>query len=189
MNCITVEVGSYLVTNCYIVYDGADCAVVDPGFQPEIIIKKLEELSLVPTHMLLTHGHPDHVGGVAQLKKRYGCLVAMGEKDIPWARFAPDIPLVGGETVTVGRLEFSVIATPGHTLGGVCYHCGDMLFTGDTLFCEDVGRTDFEGGDYDTLMDSISLLRDLPFDAAVLPGHEESSTLAAERVNNRYMRR
>ena len=99
-----------------------------------------------------------------------------------------DRTVVNGDTVEVGSLRFDVIATPGHTEGGVCYRCGEYLFTGDTLFCREVGRTDLKGGDFDTLLDSLRRLAALEGEYAVLPGHGEVSSLDHERSFNPYIR-
>ena len=187
MKVETVKVGTMLVTNCYIVYEGADCAVIDPGFMPERITAALKRLGLTPEAVLLTHGHRDHTGALRAIKERYGCTLYAGKDDAYRLPVKPDVELAGGESFCVGALQFSVIATPGHTEGGVCYMTGDCLFTGDTLFCGDVGRTDLPGGDRATLMQSLKKLRDISGDYTVYPGHEESTTLSRERENNIYL--
>lgn len=93
-----------------------------------------------------------------------------------------------GDVVRAGTLEFSVLDTPGHTRGGVCYLCGDCLFSGDTLFRFECGRTDLDGGDYQTILRSLKKLHDLPGDYRVLPGHDALSTLEEERRGNPYMK-
>lgn len=196
-------------TNCYVVDDGEGrAAVVDPGAAPDRIVALLEENGLAPELILLTHGHFDHLGGIKGLTARYpGLRVAIGTKDVPMLAAAANSPMVRlyagaddyaglkadievgeGDVLTAGALSFAVVDTPGHTLGGVCYRCGDCLFTGDTLFCGDIGRTDLDGGDYPTLMRSVKKLGELPGDYQVLPGHEERSTLEDERRGNRYLR-
>lgn len=188
INFVVLPVGSALFkTNCYILFNNSACFVIDPGFTPAVIISKLEELGLVPTHILLTHAHDDHTGGVMALKNRYNALVAVGRDDAYRLKFKPDILLEDNDTVESQGLAVKVVATPGHTEGGVCYIAGEQLFSGDTLFCDDIGRTDLPGGDFDRLLVSLQKLKSLGGDYSVWPGHEESTTLEYERRCNRYM--
>ena len=92
-----------------------------------------------------------------------------------------------GEVVEAGKLRLTVLHTPGHTPGSCCFLCGDVLFTGDTLFRGSVGRTDFPGGSYDALKRSLDRLAALPGDYTLLPGHDDATTLAEERAGNPYM--
>lgn len=194
-------------TNCYIAADDAGvCAVIDPGASPEKLASFLEEKGLKPAYILITHGHHDHIGGAKALKERFGCRLAIGELDAeqladPNKSLATmrgldtsaylmqaDETLREGDVVTVGDLRFEVFDTPGHTRGGVSYRCGDLLFTGDTLFREDIGRADLYGGDYATELRSVKKLAALDGDLRVLPGHGPDSTLAHERANNPYIK-
>ena len=93
-----------------------------------------------------------------------------------------------GDKITLDELTFEVIHTPGHTKGGVCYKCGDALFTGDTLFKLSMGRTDFPGGSMGAIFDSLKKLSELDGDFTVYPGHNETSTLSFERKNNPYLK-
>lgn len=175
-------------TNCYIVYSQDGCFVIDPGFQPRVIINKLEELGVKPSHILLTHAHSDHIGGVADLIDKYRCKLAVGAGDAyRLGNIKADILLNGGEKITSGTISASVVAAPGHTEGGVCYIIENHLFSGDTLFCDDIGRTDLKGGDFETLLQSLAKLAALPGDYTVYPGHEEFTTLSHERECNRYL--
>ena len=190
---------------CYLVYDGDKNAVVlDPGEEPGRVAGRLEELGLGLQAILLTHGHFDHVGGVNSLAERFAVPVYAGAGEegllaapvslFPGLRAADERPigwerlLEEGERLTFGALEFEVLATPGHTPGGVCYRCGEALFTGDTLFAAGVGRTDLPGGDGAALERSLEKLAALEGGLTVYPGHGPATTLERERRGNPYLR-
>lgn len=189
MNVDILKLG-FLATNCSIVYDeNGDAAVIDPAEHADTILAQLKKKNLTCRSILITHGHPDHTGALAELKSATGAEVCVGEGDAYRLPIAADRLLQDGDAVQVGRLHFSVIATPGHTEGGVCYLLEDTLFAGDTLFYESVGRTDFPGGSTAVLMQSLKKLKELPYDdLKVIPGHEELTTLAHERTHNPYLR-
>ena len=152
--------------------------------------------------MLLTHGHFDHVGAVQQLVEATGCTLWMSQSD--WSQKESPLtayiyPLANcdftevqfceeGQQITAGGATFTVLATPGHTWGSVCYLCEDALFSGDTLFAGSCGRTDLPGGNHSTILDSLQRLSALPDHLRVFPGHGEATTLAAEKRYNPYMR-
>ncbi len=202
-NIHTLILGDYQ-TNCYMVYagDSKTCAIIDPGCDAPAILQEAERLGLVVEAVLLTHGHFDHVGAVKELVEKTGCSLWISESD--WSQ--PNGPMTHylyplancnftevqfceeGQTITAGGLEFSTLATPGHTRGSVCYLCGDVLFSGDTLFDGSCGRTDLPGGDWGTIQASLQRLSRLPGDHKVCPGHGNSTTLAAQRQYNPYMR-
>lgn len=194
MKMITLPLGDYQ-TNCYLVWDEEkNCAVIDPGYQPEQILKTAQQEGLSIRAIFLTHGHFDHVGGVRFIAQKTGCSVYLHEKELELSPFLTAGPLYHtdffkeGDCVFVGTLRFSVLETPGHTKGSVCLRCGEALFTGDTLFAGSCGRTDL-GGSWTELSHSLARLAALKGDYAVYPGHGEASTLDRERKNNPYMGR
>ena len=187
-----------LATNCYIVTDESTmkCAVIDPGSDSNEILNYMEENGLKPEAILITHGHFDHVTAVPAVREETGATVYINEKDaytggrFDHARFQADENTryySEGDTVQVGNLTFEVMETPGHSRGSVTLKCENVLFTGDTLFRDSVGRTDLEGGDMRELLRSILRLYDLQGDYEVYPGHMEASTLERERRFNYYM--
>lgn len=189
MNLRTLVLGGPYMTNCYMVWDDAGNAVViDPASEPDRIMEVVEENGLRVSHILITHGHSDHIGGAAGLKDHTGALIVASKKDAYRMHFDIDLYAEEGLEIKSGDLVFSVLETPGHTEGGVCYLCGDSLFSGDTLFRGSIGRTDLGGGDIYTLMYSLKKLRDLPYDdLTVYPGHMGQTTLAHERMTNPFL--
>jgi len=193
---ITVFQLGALGTNCYIVIDERtrSCAVVDPGATGEAVADWLEKEGLQPRYVLLTHGHYDHVGGVAGLRQRYaGIPVYVHEADthltpqlcmgLEWTHHYDE-----GDTLKMDGVTFRVLHTPGHTPGSVCLLAEDALLSGDTLFAGSCGRTDFPGGSWSQMQDSLNRLSQLEGDLRVLPGHMEDSTLDRERKHNPYMK-
>ncbi len=199
----TLPLGDYQ-TNCYIVYqeNAKTCAIIDPGYQPAVILDKVRALGLTVDAILLTHGHFDHVGGVEEIVKATNCKLWMAQSDYTQGKNPANdfyYPLHDcdftevwfcqeQEAISAGGLTFTVHATPGHTNGSVCYVCEDALFSGDTLFAGSCGRTDLPGGDWNTIKCSLACLAALEKDYTVYPGHGPSTTLAAEKKYNPYMR-
>lgn len=197
-----LPLGAYQ-TNCYIVWAAGSnrCAVIDPGYEPETVLARLDQLGLTLDAILLTHGHFDHVGAVKALVKTTGCKLWMSQSDYTQRKnpindylyplhdsnFCEVSFCEEGEQIGVGGLTFLVLETPGHTWGSVCYLCEDAMFCGDTLFAGSCGRTDLSGGDRVTMMNSLERLREIDTDYRVFPGHGESSTLRQEQRTNPYM--
>ena len=199
----TLPLGDYQ-TNCYIVCaaESKTCAVIDPGYFPERILSFLADKGLGLDAILLTHGHFDHVGAVKALVEATGCRLWMKESDYT-QRSSPQNDFLypihdcefcevsfceEGEKISAGGAVFTVMETPGHTWGSVCYLCEDAIFSGDTLFAGSCGRTDLPGGDYGTIVLSLERLAELQGDYTVYPGHGSATTLAQERMYNPYMR-
>ncbi len=194
--------------NCVVLWGEEKKAwIVDPGADAERICAFCEERGLEPVLVAFTHGHFDHIGAMPQIVAKWPATpVHVGPGDEPiafhpqnaWppyysatkapATLAPD--LTDGATLSAGGLSAKVIATPGHTPGGVCLHFADerLLLSGDTLFAGSCGRTDFPGGSMPTLMQSLKRLAALPPETEVIPGHGESTTIARELATNRFMR-
>ena len=185
-----------LATNCYILWDEQtkDAAVIDPGASGQKIADFLSASGLTLRMILLTHSHYDHIGGLRQLHELTGAPVWVSTADstdpaeMTHGRLIFTNTYDDGDELTLGSIKIHVIATPGHTPGGVCLLAGDWLFSGDTLFAGSCGRTDFRGGDQQAMLASLRRLGQLPGNLRVLPGHMEESTLDAERQYNPWMR-
>ncbi|HHW23935.1 MAG TPA: MBL fold metallo-hydrolase [Bacillota bacterium] len=197
-----------LGTNCYFIIDEKSntAAVVDPGYDAELIAERLKRLGLVCKLILLTHGHADHTGALEGLRKLAGAPVYIHADDaemladpmLSQAKFVgageePIAPaerlLADGDIIEIGYVKIEVLHTPGHTPGSVCYLIRDarVMLSGDTLFREDIGRYDLEGGDYGALMKSLGMLAKLEGDWQVFPGHGPPTTLSHERKYNMYL--
>jgi len=194
----TLPVGM-LETNCYIVTDedSKECAIIDPGADSNTILDYIESNKLKPVAIFMTHGHYDHHMALDEVIDATGAPAYIHESEINRSGQHARHKLNDngkltyydeGDVIKVGSLEFHVIKTPGHSTGSVTLICQDAIFTGDTLFRGDCGRTDLEGGDDDIMMQSLKRLSELDGDYEVYPGHAESSTLSYERSFNRYMR-
>lgn len=189
----------HVQTNCFIVSDEntLECAVIDPGAEANTIMHYLEDNKLKCRYVLLTHGHFDHTGAVEDVAKQTGATVCMSRKDVRknitemGFKYAPPKGTVffsEGERFAVGSLEFEVIETPGHSEGSVSFRCGEALFTGDTLFKDSCGRTDFPGCSGRDMMKSLKKLYNLSGDYEVYPGHMEATSLERERRYNYFMK-
>lgn len=192
---------TYLLTE-----DGENAVAIDPA-QPHVL-EAAKERGLCVKFALLTHGHFDHVGGCAALCSagtQIGCLkTASRIPDLgdlfgaPVADFPINFTYEGGKPFELYNISFLPLATPGHTSDGCCYLVKPAdpakrggyvgLFSGDTLFAGSIGRSDLPTGDEKKLFESLSMLKALPFDGAVYPGHGENTTLAEERLRNPYLR-
>ena len=196
IECLPV---GWLKANCYVVSDEETkkAAVIDPGGNPEIILGYLEENGLSCEAILLTHAHDDHTKGVYGVMEPTGARVYMNRGDVGLTvrrtglcfQEPEDTVFIGeGDVIEVCKLRFHVIETPGHTPGGLCFTCGDALFSGDTLFKGSTGRADL-GGDFETELRSLKKLANLKGDFNVFPGHAGATTLQFERDANPYMQR
>lgn len=205
MEVKTLSVG-ILATNCYIVYDpeSRDAYVVDPGDDASRILRTVVALNLHVLGVVLSHVHYDHILAADEVCRETGAplLVGAGDKDALSDRnrnlidlfdshcvltLSADRLLREGDTLPLGDESLTVLETPGHTPGCICLDSGSILISGDTLFAQGAGRTDFPGGHHAALCRSLRRLADLTGDRTVYPGHGESTTLAVERLINPYM--
>lgn len=195
-----------LKSNCYIIEtEPGRCVAVDIGGDSYKLLDMLENKKLKLTKILLTHGHFDHTGGVAEVADATGAEVFIHEADSYMlasekASLAADISVLPFKPVTKytaigddcyirdGDCYFRVMHTPGHSPGSVCYICNNIIFSGDTLFCCSIGRTDFAGGNIINLENSLKRIAGLSGDYRLYPGHNQTSTLDFERKNNPYLR-
>ena len=190
----TLPLGDYQ-TNCYIVRreDSRKALILDPGYEPEIILSFLEENHLTPEAIALTHGHFDHVGAVKELAAETGCRVYLNEKDLAMPPMMTAGPLfytdtyAEGDQLTLAEIPVTVLETPGHTPGSVCLVMDRHLFSGDTLFAGSCGRTDLPGGDARAMKASLARLAALKENYQVHPGHGHGSTLYWEKKTNPYL--
>lgn len=191
-------------TNCYIINnkDTNEAMIVDPGDQAEDISMRCRMLGVVPKAILLTHGHFDHMMAAGKLKEEFHIPIYAAEKEVPlladaranlsamWARpvcIKPDCLVKEGDELDICGFSITVIETPGHTIGGVCFYIPEeeVLLSGDTLFCGSFGRTDFPTGSMSVLARSIrEKLFQLPDVTEVYPGHESSTTIGYEKRYN-----
>lgn len=181
-------------TNCFLVISNAHhAAVIDPAAPAAAINAALKEQNAELTHILLTHGHFDHVTSLEELRGKWGAKLCMFREDACGGRMlpptAPDLAFEDGQTLRLDELTFTIYHTPGHTMGSCCILCGEYFFTGDTLFAGDIGRTDFAESSPGAMQKSLERLANLPAadSVQVLPGHEEFSTLGSERAHNPYL--
>ncbi len=192
-------------TNCYVVRTDAtasEAIVVDPSGDTTDLRLTLARLGTRCAGILVTHGHWDHLLGVADLAEGTEAKVYMADGErflletpppvtppgVTLRPYTPDVLLAGGETIALAGIDFEVLAVPGHSPAHLAYHSDGCLFSGDVLFAGSVGRTDFPGSDWDTLLSSIRMLVDtLPADTVVYPGHGPVTTLGDELARNPFL--
>jgi hydroxyacylglutathione hydrolase len=192
-------------TNCYVVRSetsAGEAVVVDPSGDATELRLTLARLGTRCTAILVTHGHWDHLLGVADLAEGTGAPVHMAEGErvllespgdftppgVTLRPYTPDVLLSGGEVLALAGIDFDVLAVPGHSPAHLAYHADGCLLSGDVLFAGSVGRTDFPGSDWDTLVASIRMLLDtLPAETVVYPGHGPTTTLGAELERNPFL--
>ena len=196
-----------IMANCYIVgcEETQKAVIVDPGDEAERILHNLADSNLTAEYIIDTHGHFDHVGANRKVKAATGAGILIHPLDAPllsqlaasaaaWGLQAEDSPapdrtIEAGDTVSFGTITLNVIHTPGHTPGGISLHTNGIVFVGDTLFSGSIGRTDFPGGDYETLIASIQdRLFVLGDEVRVLSGHGPETTIGQEKRSNPFVR-
>lgn len=202
-----------LQTNCYVVIneENKECFLIDPGASAKALAERIRKDELKPVAVLLTHGHFDHAGAAEEFAKEFDIKVYAHEaekdtlsnpqKNVSWMvgaseSYHADVYLKDEEVITLAGYEIKVLHTPGHTEGGCCYYIAteDVVFTGDTLFAQSVGRTDFPGGSMSQIVRSINeklmtlnKAGNLETDIMVYPGHNDPTTIETERINNPYL--
>lgn len=184
-----------LETNSFVLLgEGNRAVVIDPAPSLAAFDKALAgEKGAAVEAILLTHGHYDHMTGLSELQQRWNCPVYLDPADATGTRLLPAGPgtlgYTDGGTLTLAGLSITTWHTPGHSKGSWVLYCQGLLFTGDTLFAGDVGRTDLAGGSWPELQQSLAKLRALPLpdDTRVLPGHGPFSTLGVEKASNPYL--
>jgi glyoxylase-like metal-dependent hydrolase (beta-lactamase superfamily II) len=185
-----LTVGPYQA-NCYIVGsdETGEGIVIDPGGEVFRIVEEITKNNLRIRSILITHGHFDHTGGVAELRSITKAPVLIHALDAPGLNMSADGHLSEGQRITVGAYEISVIHTPGHSPGSVSFHAPGAVFTGDALFAGSIGRTDFPGGSHEQLIEAIrTKIFPLGEHIRVYPGHGPSTTIGSERRYNPFFR-
>jgi glyoxylase-like metal-dependent hydrolase (beta-lactamase superfamily II) len=195
-------------TNCYLLGDNetGKMVVIDPGGEGDRIVKAVKNGKWTLSAIINTHGHFDHTSANGAVKKHSGAKVYIHKEDAEFllnpdlngSSFMPehivcskaDVLLEDGEEIKIGALTLKVIHTPGHTPGGISLYCKDLdiMFTGDTLFRGDIGRTDLAGGSEEEIAKSLSLYKKYPAQTIIYPGHGPKSTLKEEFENNQYLK-
>lgn len=205
-------VGPYQ-TNCYIFgnEETSSAWIIDPGSDESVIIRRLEKRNVTPVAILLTHTHWDHITALGGLKKHWPELEILVSKEDSlylgpdgydnlkqvcfdksfWDKYETELSHLPQPTAFLHDGQFlqdsrlTVLATPGHTPGGLCFYHeeGQFMFTGDTLFAGSIGRTDLQGGSYSLIIESCKRLLTLPEEVQILPGHGPASTIAREQHN------
>jgi len=192
-------------TNCYVVrasQEASEAVVIDPGGEADRLERELERLGVACVAILITHGHWDHLGGVAELAEATGAPVHMAAEErialerindfapaeLSLRAYTPEILLEGDETLELAGITFETLRVPGHSPGHLAYYAQGFLFSGDLIFAGSVGRTDLPFGDWDTLVASIRLLADrLPPETVICSGHGQETTLGGELAANPFL--
>lgn len=191
--------------NCYIAYDenSKKAIIIDPGQDSKKVIDKIEQLKLKPELLINTHGHFDHTYSDDIIRQKYNIPLAIHKNDIEMLSDAnknfstiignpiiinkADILFDKEETKETSFCKYSIIHTPGHSKGSVCILIENILFAGDTIFKDSIGRTDLYGGNYNEILLSLQKIKKLSQDTIIYPGHGPFTTLKEELKNNLYL--
>lgn len=184
--------------------DTGEIAVIDPAVSCDELFEEIDSKGGNLKYILLTHGHFDHVGGVKALKDRYNAQVCISKDEMTLLNNSSlngaalhslelddvevDVKLSDNDVLMLGDNEIKFITTPGHTKGSGCYIVNNWIFSGDTLFCQSIGRTDFPTSNHSEMLNSLKKLKDIDGFYVVYPGHDIFTTLDAERESNPYMK-
>lgn len=198
MNIKTLSLGPFQ-TNCYVVSEGLETLIIDPSAKGDLIAQSIEPDQHVLA-ILLTHGHFDHFGGAEFLSKQYNCPIYIHIDDAEMLedpkknysmqrnlRLSDRVVTMDDGILRLGSFLVSVIHTPGHSEGSVCFHIHDVLFSGDLLFKTSIGRTDLYRGSQSKIMKSLQMILSLTDDLTILPGHGPKTSLGYERKYNPYL--
>lgn len=169
-------------------------AVVDPAWDVPTVLAKAKEMGVTITDILLTHSHHDHINGIEQVLAKYDAQLHLSKAEAEFWGKHLDLPTLhhGGDIIGVGETEIQMLHTPGHTPGSACYHLGDDLITGDTMFVYGCGRCDLSGGDPEVMYDTLNKIEhNLPGNTQILPGHNysvvPSTSLSEQQEGNPFM--
>lgn len=205
MHSIRKLVVGFMQSNCYILTEGDSAIVIDPGGDAQLIIDNLNQLNTKCIYIINTHGHIDHIAANNELKEKTGAKILIHKEDAKMLTdsflnlsamlggqmlisSSADRLLEDGDYVEIPNIKLKVLHTPGHTPGGICLLGKGLVFTGDTLFEYGIGRTDFPGSSYKTLINSITKsLLTLENNTVIYPGHGDTSTIGKERENNPFL--
>ncbi|EOT26667.1 hypothetical protein C805_00768 [Eubacterium sp. 14-2] len=196
-----------VATNCYFIINNEtkEMLIVDPGDSAQMLADRIRRENLEPKAVLLTHGHFDHAMAAEELAEMFGIKIYAHEAEKDTLKdpgknvslmiglrdvYHADVFVKDEEILELAGMELKVLHTPGHTAGGCCYYLEKekVLFSGDTLFCQSVGRTDFPGGSMSGIVRSIKdKLMVLPDEVKVYPGHMDRTSIGAERAHNPYL--
>ncbi len=200
MEIMKFVLGDHYRSNCYIIHENNKAFIIDPGCESFEVIDYIKDTNLMLEGIYLTHGHPDHVGGVKQLKDMFDVLVYAPIKDKIWFGLTPynqigyeipvDVWVKDLDVLHFLNLDFTVYETPGHSKGGTVLYSNEILFSGDTLFFQSIGRTDFPLSNPISIQHSLRRIFELfNDDTLVYPGHGKSTTIGHEKKYNPFIKK